>query len=98
MATLDELIAEQNVIRQELAALDDNDETTEEDHGDLRDTLIQNWKALEKRKEPLIKRMEDLRLIKRAAEDSANRESGDGGQPFGARGPEFMQRKDPLAD
>jgi hypothetical protein len=102
MATLDELLDEQNVIRNELAALDDNPDTTEEDHGDLRDELIKRWKAAEKRKEPLIKRMEDLKLINKAADAPANRESGDGGgearRMTGSRGPEFMQRKDPLAD
>lgn len=101
MATLDDLLDEQNVIRSELTALDDNPDTTEEDHGDLRDTLIKRWKDIEKRKEPLIKRMEDLKLIERAAQDPANREAGaDGGgdRRYGARGPEFMQRRDPLAD
>ena len=102
MATLDDLIDEQNVIRSELTALDESPDTTEEDHGDLRDTLIKRWKDLEERKAPLITRMEDLNLIKRmAGGEPANREHGDGGQPNrwgGGRGPELMQRKDPLAD
>jgi HK97 family phage major capsid protein len=99
MATLDDLIDEQNVIRSELTALDESPDTTEEDHGDLRDTLIKRWKDLEQRKAPLITRMEDLNLIKRMSGEAANREPGDGGQPSrwgGGRGPELMQRKDPL--
>jgi HK97 family phage major capsid protein len=101
MATLDDLLDEQNVIRAELAQLDDNPDTTEEDHGDLRDTLIKRWKDLEKRKEPLIARMEDLKLIRRMADDPRNGEAGDAAAPavrFGGRAPEFMQKRDPLAE
>ncbi len=51
--------------------------------------------------EPIIRQMERLRGITRAAGDPANTEDGDGGKArhmAASKGPEFMQRKDPFAD
>src|SRR5262249_41186280 len=68
----------------------------------LRDTLIHRWEEIEPERKKLTEDLERLNVIKRRAEqDTANTESGDGGGPlvsrYGARSPEFMQRKDPLA-
>jgi HK97 family phage major capsid protein len=103
MATLQEIIDEQTRVAAQLQRMNDNPDTTEDDDGDLRDTLIARWKELEPKREKLVKDMDDVKAITRAANDPANRESGDGGDPAvrrmtGSRGPEFMVRKDPLAD
>ena len=92
---LTEIEDRQAAIRSELAALDDAPETTEEDHGDLRDTLIYEYEQLDERKAPIVERMEKLKLIKRASGDTANREPGDDRD---RRTPEFMTRLDPFAD
>src|SRR5215813_491340 len=103
MATLDDLIDEQNRIAEHLQRMADNPDTTEDDSGNLRDTLIKRWEEIEPERKKLTAELEKLNLIrKRAAEDASNVEAGDGGQPqvsrFAGGGPEFMQRRDPLAD
>src|SRR5215510_5934763 len=102
MATLDELIDEQNRIAAELQRMTDDPDATEEGAGNLRDTLIKRWQEIEPERSKLTDDLERLNIIrKRALEDAANTEPGDGGAPavtrYGARSPEFMQRKDPLA-
>jgi hypothetical protein len=103
MATLNELIDEQNRIARKLQDLADDPDATEEGDGNLRDTLIHRWEEIEPQRKKLTEELERLNVIKRrAAEDSANTESGDGGggpqvSRYG-QGPEFMQRRDPLAD
>ncbi len=98
--TLDEIIDKQNAINAELERMDADPDTTEERDGNLRDTLIKEWKQLDELRKPLVARMEDLQLIRRASADRANTESGDGGgSPWSdRRAPEFMQRRDPFAD
>src|SRR5215813_13926925 len=100
--TLDELIDEQNRIAAKLQELTDDPEATEDGSGNLRDTLIKRWREIEPERAKLTEELEQLNIIKRQAAADANTENGDGGGPpvarYGPRGPEFMQRKDPLAD
>jgi HK97 family phage major capsid protein len=99
---LQDLITEQTRIAAQLQRMNDNPDTTEDADADLRDTLIARWKELEPRREKLVKDMDDIKQITRAATDPANVENGDGGgnvqRMTGSRGPEFMVRRDPLAD
>ncbi len=46
MATLDEIIDEQNTIHEELERMAADDSTTEEADGGIRDTLVKKWKDL----------------------------------------------------
>ena len=106
---LQEMLDRQSAIRTELAEMDADPSTTEEDHGDIRDTLIDEYEHLEKQKEPVLARMERINLIKRSATEPANREPGTGngggasgmsdpGRWGGGTTPEFMQRLDPFTD
>ena len=99
--TLDEILDQQNIIRAELARMDDSPDTTEDDHGNLRDELIRRWKELDAKREPLVKQLEDLKLIARSAEDPRNTESGDGAataRRWDGKAPEFMRHRDPHED
>jgi HK97 family phage major capsid protein len=100
MATLDEIIDEQNKIHEELERMAADDSTTEEADGGIRDTLVARWKALDGDREKIVARMEELQLIRKASQDRASTEPGDGGgggQWGGGQSPQFMQRRDPLA-
>ena len=99
MATLDEIIDEQNTIHEELERMAADDSTTEEADGGIRDTLVKKWKDLDKDREKIVARMEELNLIRKASQDRGNTEPGDGGggQWGGGQSPQFMQRRDPLA-
>ena len=99
MATLDEIIDEQNRIHEELERMASDESTTEEADGGIRDTLVARWKGLDADREKIVARMEELNLIRRASAEHASREAGDGGGATwaGSRGPEFMARRDPLA-
>ncbi len=102
---LSEIEERQAAIRSELNALATAEDTTEEDHGDLRDTLIQEHQDLDARKAPIVERMEKLKLINRSAREGGG-ESGDGGGGDAGsvatiertRTPEFMTRLDPFAE
>jgi HK97 family phage major capsid protein len=96
VATLQEILDEQARIKTELQRMEEDDTVTEEDSGDLRDTLVERWESLDKKAKPLIERMEKVRGITRAAADEANLERPEGA--VGVRSPEFMQRLDPFAD
>jgi hypothetical protein len=86
MATLTELLSEQARIKAELQRMENDETVTEEDDGDLRDTLIRRWEDLDSRAKPLIERMEQIRDITRAAADTASTEDGaDPGAGGGAR-------------
>lgn len=101
MATLDEIIDEQNTIHEELERMSADTSTTEEADGGIRDTLVARWKALDGDRERIVARMEELSLIRKASQERGNLESGDGGSGAswgGGRSPEFMARRDPLAD
>lgn len=95
MATLKDLLDEQARIKADLQRMEQDETVTEEDSGDLRDTLVARWEELDAKAKPIIERMERVRGITRAAADPANREEGDAAA---RRAPEFMQRLDPFAD
>ena len=57
MATLTEILDEQARIKNELQRMEDDDTVTEEDSGDLRDTLVARWEVLDGKAKPLIERM-----------------------------------------
>lgn len=106
------MLDRQSAIRNDLAEMDADPSTTEEDHGDIRDTLIDEYENIERQKAPVIARMEKINLIKRNSDDPAAREHGsaggangggmtglsDGGRWGGGASPEFMTRLDPFAD
>src|SRR5689334_10167934 len=99
MATLDEIIDEQNRIHEELERMASDENTTEEADGGIRDTLVARWKGLDADREKIVGRMEELSLIRKKSQEIGNAEPGDGGGSTwaGSRGPEFMARRDPLA-
>ena len=75
-------------------------------YGDIRDTLIDEYEGLEKLKEPVLARMEKIKLIRRAGEDGegeavryapATSQAGRG-RWGGGETPDFMMRLDPWAD
>jgi len=74
MAALKDILAEQVRIKDELKRMETDDETTEEDGGSLRDTLIERWKELDDQAKPIILRMEQIKAITRTASDEANLE------------------------
>ena len=74
MATLQEILDEQARIKMELQRMEEDDSVTEEDSGDLRDTLVQRWEQLDTKAKPIIERMEKVRGITRAAADEGNLE------------------------
>jgi HK97 family phage major capsid protein len=78
MAALQEILDEMARIRQELQRMEDSDETTEENDGDFRDTLVARWEELDKASKPIIERMERVKAITRATEDESNLERPDG--------------------
>jgi HK97 family phage major capsid protein len=102
MAALKDILAEQARIKDELRRMETDQETTEEDGGNLRDTLIERWKELDDQAKPIIERMARIKEITRTAADEANLERPGGadgtsasryGSPASA---EFMQRHDPF--
>jgi HK97 family phage major capsid protein len=107
---LQEMLDRQAAIRNELAEMDADPNTTEEADGNIRDTLIDEYEAIEQTKAPVIARMEKINLIKRQSGDPLGREPGgagyDGGKVVeaqrwaggGGGSPEFMMRLDPFAD
>jgi hypothetical protein len=98
MATLDEIIDEQNTIHEELERMSADESTTEDADGGIRDTLVARWKALDGDREKIVARMEELQLIRKASQDRANTEPGDDtGQWADGRAPQFMARRNPLA-
>jgi HK97 family phage major capsid protein len=83
MATLKEKSAEMARIKSELQRMESSEETTEENDGDLRDTLVERWKQLDEETKPIIKRMQEIQAITRTASDPANLERPDGGSEDG---------------
>jgi hypothetical protein len=103
MAALKDILDEQARIKQELQRMENDETTTEEHDGDLRDTLLNQWEELDQRARPLIERMEKIRNITRTAADPANLEppAGTEGAPapngygtgrYGASGPDLVIR------
>jgi HK97 family phage major capsid protein len=93
MTVLRDKMEEMARIKAELQRMETDDTVTEEDSGDLRDTLVERWEQLDEECKPIIARMERVRAVTRAADDPSNLERPDG--PI--RGtPEFLQRHDPF--
>jgi len=102
MAALHEFLDEMARIKQELQRMENDGETTEENDGDLRDTLLDRWEELDAKTKPLIARMEKIRNITRQADDTANLEppagqaapaaSGYGTGRYGSSGPDLVIR------
>jgi len=79
MATLKEKLEEQARIKAELQRMETSEETTEENDGDLRDTLIERWQQLDTECKPIVERMAKIRSITRAADEPGSLEGpGDG--------------------
>src|SRR6185312_15510442 len=100
MAALQELLDEQARITAELQRMENDDETTEESDGNLRDTLIARWRALDEQCKPIIARMEEIKAITRTAADPANREApnpddGTSASRFGSPDLVISNRRDP---
>jgi HK97 family phage major capsid protein len=81
MTALDDKLSEQARITAELRRMETDEETTEENDGDLRDTLIKRWKKLDEECKPIIARMQEIQQITRTAADESNleRPAGDDG-------------------
>jgi hypothetical protein len=94
MAALQEYLDEMARIKNELQRMENDLETTDEQDGDLRDTLLARWEELDLKSKPLIERMEKIREITRQAEDPANLEPPPGyaSSPPARKGPELVVR------
>jgi len=97
MTALQDILDEQAQIKNELQRMENSDDTTEEQDGDYRDTLLARWEELDLKSKPLIERMEKIRNITRQAEDPANLEAPYGaskgaGGFTGGKGPELVVR------
>ena len=95
MPTLKDKLDEMARIKGELQQMEENEETTEETDGDLRDTLVARWEQLDAESKPIIARMERIRGITRAAGDEGNLE-----KPIGRDTPDLVIRgnRDPYDD
>jgi HK97 family phage major capsid protein len=102
MATLQDMLNEQEKIKLELQRMESDESSTEEADGNYRDSLVFRWEELDELTKPLIARMAKISSITRAAANPENRESGDGGggavSRMDGRSPEFMRRVDPYAE
>src|SRR5882757_9977002 len=78
MSTLKEKSEEMARIKAELQRMENDGETTEENDGDLRDTLVERWQQLDEECKPIIERMEKVKAITRLAADEGNLERPDG--------------------
>jgi len=87
MSTLKDKLEEMARIKGELQQMEDDDTVTEENGGDLRDTLIDRWETLDAESKPIIERMERIRGITRAATDEGNLE-----RPIGRDTPDLVVR------
>jgi hypothetical protein len=74
MAALKDILAEQSRIKDELKRMETDDDTYEDQDGNIRDTLIERWKELDEQAKPVISRMEQIKAITRTAQDEANLE------------------------
>ena len=103
MTALKEILDEQATIKNELQKMEDDDSVTEEDSGDLRDTLVERWQVLDGKAKPIIERMERIRGITRAADNPANLEApgdgnGNGNGRFGSPDLVVRTQHDPYED
>jgi HK97 family phage major capsid protein len=79
MATLKEKLDEMARIKGELQRMETSEDTTEENDGDYRDTLVERWTQLDGECKPIIERMARVQAITRTASDPANLERPDAG-------------------
>jgi HK97 family phage major capsid protein len=77
MATLKDKLEEMARIKGELRRMETSEETTEENDGDLRDTLVERWKQLDEECKPIVERMKKIQAITRTADDEGSLERGD---------------------
>jgi hypothetical protein len=87
MPTLQDKLDEMARIKGELQQMEDDDGVTEEEGGDLRDTLVARWEQLDTESKPIIERMERIRGITRAAGGEGNLE-----RPIGRDTPDLVIR------
>lgn len=107
---LDELLAEQDIIRTRLDAIEAETEKDDPDEDEAArakriadldaesDDLIKRHKELEVEKGPLVQRARDREAIRAAAKEVARTEPGDGARYLGGTGPGFNPRIDPFED
>ena len=89
-------------IKTELQRMENDDTVTEDNEGDLRDTLLARWEELDGLTKPIIERMEKIKSITRTAqtdEDNLERPYGVT-RTGGGRGPDLVTRgsRDPFSD
>ena len=101
MAALKDILAEQAKIKDELQRMESDDSITEEDSGNLRDTMIARWKELDEQAKPVIARMQEIKTITRTATDEANLErpggsDGTSASRFGSPDLVIRTKRDPF--
>jgi HK97 family phage major capsid protein len=96
MPALKVLTAEMARIKAELQRMETSEETTEENDGSYRDTLVERWQELDIETKPIIERMARIKAITATASDPDNLEptdpGGDGGgtaRRSGGSGPDL---------
>ena len=103
MTALQDKLDEMGRIKAELQRMENDEEVTEEEGGDLRDTLVSRWKKLDEQCKPIIARMQEIQTITRLADDEANLErpggdeDGTGNGRYGSTTPELVlsRQRDP---
>jgi len=102
VAALKDYLDEMARIKTELQRMENDDTVTEDNEGDLRDTLLARWEELDGLTKPIIERMEKIKSITRTAqtdEDNLERPYGVT-RTGGGRGPDLVTRgsRDPFSD
>jgi hypothetical protein len=101
MPALDEKLSEMDRIKAELQRMENDDEVTEENDGDLRDTLVKRWKTLDEECKPIVSRMAEIQAITRTAslsEANLERPAGQDGataRPYGSPDLVIRSNRDP---
>jgi hypothetical protein len=103
MAALKDYLDEMARIKQELQRMENDESVTEDNEGDLRDTLLARWEELDGLTKPIIERMEKIKSITRTAtadEDNLERPYGVSRAGNGGRGPDLVIRnnRDPFGE
>ena len=101
MAALKDILAEQARIKDELQRMESDGDTTEENDGNIRDTMIERWRELDDQAKPIIERMAKIRDITRTATDEANLErpggqDGTSASRFGSPDLVIRNQRDPF--
>lgn len=90
---LDEIDERMDVIRAELARIEQNPAATEETDGDMVDTLLGEFETLKTRREPLAERAKKLNLVRFSAENDPGSLEPDPARNGGSRGPDIIVRQ-----